>query len=300
MPQRIARPIAGTLAAATAATITASSVAVAGADGRSVLSSAAHAAHDAVVDRVVSDPPAAGLEAAAGAGTREEKFRAAMAEEAAATGKTFSVAVHDEASGQTWTYGPERRYMEASVVKVSIVLSLIREATQEGRGLSAEEIELAGKMIRKSDNDATNELYARIGGNVGLDETYQLLGMSRTDSGPGWGGSLTTAEDQLKVVEAATKGRDWLDDDQRGYLVELMNSVEGSQYWGVPAGTQDAAVAVKNGWLQDEDGLWSVNSIGHVSEGQEEYSIAVLSAGSPAMDDGVALVEDVAAIVHDL
>jgi hypothetical protein len=300
MPKRIAPPIAGTLAAATAATLTASSVGLGGHDGRSILTSTAHAAQDVVAEQVASEPPAAEPQVADGSGTREEKFRAAMAEQAAGAGQTFSVAVRDDATGQTWTYEPERRYMEASVVKVSIVLSLIRQATEEGRGLSAEEIELSRQMITKSDNDATNELYARIGGNVGLGETYQLLGMSSTESGPGWGGSLTTAEDQLKVVEAVTKGTDWLDEDQRGYLVELMNSVEGSQYWGVPAGTRDAAVAVKNGWLQDEDGLWNVNSIGHVSEGNAEYSIAVLSAGSAAMDDGVSLVEDVAAIVHDL
>lgn len=300
MPKRITRPIAGTLAAATAATLTASSVGLAGDDGRSILSSTAHAAQDVVAEQVAAEPPAAEAKVADGSGTREERFRAAMAEQAEESGQTFSVAVRDDATGQTWTYEPERRYMEASVVKVSIVLSLIRQATEEGRGLSAEEIELSRQMITKSDNDATNELYARIGGNVGLGETYQLLGMSSTESGPGWGGSLTTADDQLKVVEAVTKGADWLDEDQRGYLVELMNSVEGSQYWGVPAGTRDAAVAVKNGWLQDEDGLWSVNSIGHVSEGPDEYSIAVLSAGSAAMDDGVSLVEDVAEIVHDL
>ncbi|WP_336715005.1 serine hydrolase [Arthrobacter sp. USHLN218] len=300
MPKRITRPIAGTLAAATAATLTASSVGLAGDDGRSILSSTAHAAQDVVAEQVAAGPPAAEAKVADGSGTREERFRVAMAEQAEASGQTFSVAVRDDATGQTWTYEPGRRYMEASVVKVSIVLSLIRQATEQGRGLSAEEIELSRQMITKSDNDATNELYARIGGNVGLGETYQLLGMSSTESGPGWGGSLTTADDQLKVVEAVTKGADWLDEDQRGYLVELMNSVEGSQYWGVPAGTRDAAVAVKNGWLQDEDGLWSVNSIGHVSEGSDEYSIAVLSAGSAAMDDGVSLVEDVAEIVHDL
>jgi len=223
-----------------------------------------------------------------------------MAEQSAETGTTFSVAVHDEATGQTWTFQPQRRYMEASVVKVSIVLSLIRQATEEGRGLSSEELELSGRMIRQSDNDATNELYSMIGGAGALEETYRLLGMSGTESGPGWGGSFTTAGDQLKVVEAVVHGTDWLDEDQRGYLLELMNSVDGPQYWGVPAGTRNAAVAVKNGWLQDERGRWSINSIGHVSEGGKEYSIAVLSAGNTAMDDGVSLVEDVAAIVHDL
>ncbi|EMY34358.1 hypothetical protein D477_010052 [Arthrobacter crystallopoietes BAB-32] len=295
MPRRTVRLAAGAMTAVAAAALTVSALSFADDGGsRDLL----HALPEHGL--ALAGPAPAERTAPGGSGSREERFQAAMAEHAAVTGKTFSVAVRDGETGQTWTYERDRRYMEASIVKVSIVLTLIRQATEDGRGLTGEELELAGLMIRESDNEATNELYIRIGGEVGLEETYRLLGMAGTEAGAGWGASLTTAEDQLKVVDAVVYGAEWLDEEQRNYLLELMNSVEGSQYWGVPAGTDDAAVALKNGWLQDDQGRWNVNSIGHVSEGANEYSIAVLSNGSPAKDDGVDLVEDVAAIVHDL
>jgi len=295
MPRRFVRLAAGTMTAVAAAALTVSTLSTADDGGSRGLLNALPGHGLALAGQAPAERPAPG-----GSGTKEERFQAAMAEHAAATGRTFSVAVRDGGTGQTWTYESDRRYMEASIVKVSIVLTLIRQATEEGRGLTGDELHLAGLMIKESDNDATNELYTRIGGEVGLEETYQLLGMAGTEAGAGWGASLTTAEDQLKVVDAVVHGADWLDEDQRAYLLELMNSVEGSQYWGVPAGTHGAAVALKNGWLQDETGNWNVNSIGNVKEGSNEYSIAVLTNGSPAKDDGVDLVEEVAAIVHDL
>ncbi|HEX2247577.1 MAG TPA: serine hydrolase [Arthrobacter sp.] len=230
----------------------------------------------------------------------EQQFSAAMDEYAAVTGKTFSAAVYDPATDKTWTYNARQGYMEASIVKVSMVLTLIREATAEGRGLTSEELDLSARMIQSSDNDATNELYRQIGGAEALQETYDLLALTGTEAGPLWGASTTTAADQLKIVNAVIYGTDWLNEDQLAYLQKLMNGVEASQYWGVPSGTTHASVALKNGWLQDDDGKWDVNSIGYVTEDSMEYGIAVLSSGNPEMEDGVSLIEDVAGIIHEL
>jgi hypothetical protein len=230
----------------------------------------------------------------------EQQFSAAMDEYAAATGKTFSAAVYDPATDETWTYNARQGYMEASIVKVSMVLTLIREATEEGRGLTSDEMDLSARMIQSSDNDATNELYQHIGGAEALQETYDLLALTSTEAGPLWGASTTTAADQLKIVNAVIYGTDWLNEDQLAYLQKLMNRVEASQYWGVPSGTTHASVALKNGWLQDDDGKWDVNSIGYVSEDSTEYGITVLSSGNPEMEDGVSLIEDVAGIIHEL
>ena len=58
-------------------------------------------------------------------------------------------------------------YLEASLVKVPILLTLLRQATEEGRELTEEEEYLAALMIEYSDNDATTALYESVGGATG-------------------------------------------------------------------------------------------------------------------------------------
>src|SRR5664280_1225065 len=58
----------------------------------------------------------------------------------------------------------------------------------------------------------------------------------------------------------------------------------------------EVPVAVKNGWLPVANG-WEINSIGHVSGGLHDYVVAVLSVGSPSMNDGISTVEGVSSLV---
>jgi altronate dehydratase len=49
---------------------------------------------------------------------------------------------------------------------------------------------------------------------------------------------------------------------------------------------------LKNGWLRRcTTGLWDVNSIGRITAGGRTCLIAVLSNGTAAQEDGIALVE---------
>ena len=63
-----------------------------------------------------------------------------------------------------------------------------------------------------------------------------------------------------------------------------------------PESPPEVPVAVKNGWLPVANG-WEINSIGHVSGGLHDYVVAVLSVGSPSMNDGISTVEGVSSLV---
>ncbi|KPN18362.1 MULTISPECIES: serine hydrolase [Arthrobacter] len=219
---------------------------------------------------------------------------------AAETGADFSVAIYEYGSNRAWSYQPDGRYLEASLVKVPILLTLLRQATEEDRELTAEEMELAELMICQSDNAATDELYARTGGAGELQRTYGLLGVSGTEASEVWGANETTVEDQLRITTAVARGVDWISAGLQDYAVQLLESVVPEQAWGISAGILDplAQVGLKNGWLQDDFLAWNVSSSGFVVGAGSEYSIVVLTAGTETLDQGITVLEGAAAIVN--
>ncbi|GLB66081.1 class A beta-lactamase-related serine hydrolase [Arthrobacter mangrovi] len=213
----------------------------------------------------------------------------------------FSAAVFDELTGESWTFKPRTEYFEASLVKVPMLLTLFREVTAQGRELSADEDYLATRMIRYSDNEAARWMYSHIGGASALAATYELIGVSRTIPGERWGVTATNVEDQLRIMRTVAEGADWLREGLRLYLLGLMESVDPSQAWGASAGAaaDGAEVALKNGWLPDDDLLWNVHTAGVINAGNARYDIAVLSSGHETFADGVVVVEQVARLVYD-
>ncbi len=195
--------------------------------------------------------------------------------------------------------GEDASYDTASIVKVDILATLLLQAQDAGRHLTAQERALAEPMIRNSDNAATNDLWREIGGAPGMEAANKRMGLTATEGGPGakWGLTQTTASDQIRLLlsvfdgAATSKTDSPLDKDSRAYIRSLMTHVASDQAWGVSAAS-GSDHALKNGWLQrTASGLWDVNSVGQVTVDGHHYLVAVLSDGSPSMDDGISVVE---------
>nr|WP_233445922.1 class A beta-lactamase-related serine hydrolase [Limosilactobacillus fastidiosus] len=80
-------------------------------------------------------------------------------------------------------------------------------------------------MIRNSDNDATTTLInTYLGGNSELNHIFHDLGMSASYTGEHWGWTLTTPEDQLKLLNEIyyKHGNSYLNDASRNYIKSLM------------------------------------------------------------------------------
>jgi len=227
-------------------------------------------------------------------------LRAELDSYAAETGISFSVAIYEYDSGRAWSYNPERRYLEASLVKVPILLTLLRQATEEERELTEDEQLLADWMISQSDNVATDELYASVGGAEELQKTYGLLGVGETEATDVWGANETNVEDQLRIATAVALGVEWIRPDLKDYAVSLLENVAPEQAWGITTGILDPAaeVGLKNGWLQDDLLDWNVGSSGFVLGGTADYSIVVLTSGTATLDEGISILEGAAAIVN--
>ncbi|NEA63117.1 serine hydrolase [Streptomyces sp. SID12488] len=229
---------------------------------------------------------------------------------AAEDGAEVSVAVLDVESGDSATYG-DGTFDTASIVKVDILATLLLQAQDEDRSLTAREKRLATSMIEVSDNASASALWTAIGGAEGLAAANKRFGLTDTEGGSGmlWGLTQTRAADQLTLLQQVFAKNGAKDDNgespklseaSRTYLQGLMGSIAEDQDWGVSAAgatsTTDRRFALKNGWLpRTATGLWDINSIGRVTTADgREFLVAVVSNGNTTKVKGISLVESAA------
>ncbi|MBR8742201.1 serine hydrolase [Nocardiopsis sp. MG754419] len=212
-------------------------------------------------------------------------------------GVDVGIAVQDLRTGTTYSHNGQQGFPAASVAKLTVLTMLHLRAEEEARDLTAAERARAERMIRFSDNDVVDDLYARMGFTDGFRRHADALGFIGTEPDPGgsWGATSTTPVDQLRLLRALYTDEGPVPDDGRAHIRELMESVAPEQAWGVSAvASAGDTVGLKNGWTPREanGGLWTINSVGHVSGQDHAYLIAVMSDGHPDHAAGVALVEE--------
>ena len=214
-----------------------------------------------------------------------------------------AVEVDDPGAGLLCRLDSASHFDSASVVKVTILGSLVRRAQQQHRSLTRTERALAWAMITRSDNNAASALWANLG-RARLQHFLNLAGMTHTVLGPGgaWGLTRITADDETRLLWLLLTANRVLDPASRSYALTLMADVIPAQRWGVPAGApRSLVVHVKNGWLPFAPYGWRINSIGGFTGHGQRYSIVVLTQDNPTMAYGVGTVEAIArAINRDL
>ncbi|MET9082320.1 serine hydrolase [Streptomyces sp. NPDC004237] len=227
---------------------------------------------------------------------RDALLSTAMAKVTVPSGAKVSAAVLDLDSGDSATYG-DTAFDTASIVKVDILATLLLQAQDAGRHLTATEKAYATKMIENSDNTSASQLWDVIGKAAGLDAANKRFGLTETEGGDGalWGLTQTTAADQLTLLQQVFGDDSKLSGASRSYIQGLMKTVESDQRWGVSAAADGSEYALKNGWLaRSTTGLWDVNSIGRVTVDGADYLVAVLSKGTVSQAKGIAVVEGAA------
>jgi hypothetical protein len=122
-------------------------------------------------------PPAAGI-------------RAARAWVRGRAGSSFALI---DSHGRLHGFAPRRRYVSASVVKAMLLVAYLRQVGN--RPPSPAERAVLGPMIRWSDNDAADSIYARIGDSGLLDLARRARMRDLTVAGH-WGGVYFSARDR--------------------------------------------------------------------------------------------------------
>lgn len=210
-----------------------------------------------------------------------------------------SVVVHDRRTGTVISHNRSLRNYTASIVKVMMLVALLDARRSQGRALTADDRALAQDMITVSDNDAATTLLRRAGGRAALDELAERLGMTGTTAAVSWGRTLTTAEDQVKLMDAIVAGKAVRGAADRRYVLGLMARVVPEQGWGAGTIPDEARAQLKNGWLPAGRRGWRVNSIGHVVGPDRDYTIAMLSYGNDSFTQGRRILDTVSRMIYD-
>lgn len=213
---------------------------------------------------------------------------------------TTAIALYDRTTKTSCTMRSTNKYDSASVVKATVLATLLWDNKKHNRYLTQREVSLATAMITKSDNDATTSLWKQLGVTK-VKAFLKAAGMTHTVPGSGgyWGLTQITAQDELRLLSLLTAKNSVLSDNSRAYELGLMHKVISSQRWGTPAGAPSGVtVQVKNGWLPRATHGWRVHSIGAFTGKGHDYGIAVLTQDNKTMNDGINTIQAVARAVH--
>jgi hypothetical protein len=224
-----------------------------------------------------------------------------------------TAAVYDRVAGKTWVFHPGITEHTASIVKVEILGTALKQAQDAGSEPPGSEQSLLKTMIENSDNGAATELLHEVGGPSAVQSFDNSIGMNGTAVStlafipgsttlPGWGWTTTTARDEVRLVSKFAFKNALLQKPSRDFGLSLMENVEADQRWGVSFGVPPGAtVALKNGWLPLDlahDTNWQVDSIGWIHGNGRDYVLAVLTNGSPDEPTGIDTIDHISSVIY--
>ena len=211
----------------------------------------------------------------------------------------WGVAIVVPARGVAFAENADTQVPVASIVKVLVLLVVLEQAHQDHRPVSEEDLALLWPMVTESDNDATSQLWERIGRGQAVSSYLRSVGVAgfTPDPGTSWGASFASARAMAAILGKLLNG-EILDAPSRALALRMLDSVVPEQRWGVSAGTDLASgdrVELKNGWYPGEEG-WRVNSVGIVRpRAGDPYAIAIVTGSRVSWQEGIDTIEGIAA-----
>ena len=206
-------------------------------------------------------------------------------------------------TGRKWLLNPGARDQTASIIKADILETLLYQTRKDDDSIADAEGEVPEAMIEASDNTDATQLWDQIGGSTGIGRFNALAGLTQTTPNTRgyWGETLTSAADQIKILEQLAEPSKLLSKAAQTYQLSLMTDIDPGENWGVSGGVPaGVTVALKDGWVPLTSAAtdWEVNSIGWVHGDGHDYLLAVLTAHDPSETYGIDTIDMIAANVY--
>jgi beta-lactamase class A len=213
---------------------------------------------------------------------------------------TIGLVLQDNRDGGRFIWRP-RTLQSYSTIKVLVLVATLKRAQERHLALTSTQKSLASRMIRYSDNAATDTLLAQVGVAT-CQRVADQLGMTHTVVRGGstgwWGHSTTSTGDLVKLMNSLVLGT-YLSPRRRGYVRDLMHTVTSTQRWGLGDPLPDAVhVEQKNGWGPMSTG-YRLNTFGHASGYGRSYQLSILSKSPNGFTYGKTTINRVSRIVYD-
>ncbi|MDQ7808601.1 serine hydrolase [Amycolatopsis sp. A133] len=170
----------------------------------------------------------------------------------------WSWALRELGSGAVVGDGTLRTTTE-SVIKVWLAVDFL---ALRGSRLSADEDNRLSRMIRVSDDRAAQALYLRLGGDASIERMIRTCGLHETRIHPDWWSKTTMSATDATLLGRCVAGGPGVSAQWRAKLLELMQSVDPGNAFGIPEAPALAGerIAVKNGWTLHGT-WWTVNCL---------------------------------------
>lgn len=216
-------------------------------------------------------------------------------------GPNVGVVAYDLTHQRSYTYNSSTQFISASSMKVPLMLAFLSLVEQQGRELTGDETLLLTTMIENSDNDSATAVYIAVGGGEGITTYMQKIGVNGLAADENaWGYSTITPQAMVDLLTLLYNGK-ILSGAHRTLALNLMENVESDQQIGVGDTAPDnATVALKDGWVTGDDGLWVMNSSGIVTVGNETYIISVYTQAQETLEGGQDITRKVCSMVASL
>jgi hypothetical protein len=185
----------------------------------------------------------------------------------------------------------EREFHSASVVKVMLMVSYLRQPEVRKRDLNSSDKALLEPMITRSDNGTANAIYGIVG-DQGLNKLARAADMRDFVPNPVWGASVITAADQAPFMYRL---RRYIPGRHRRYAFHLLSHIVSYQRWGVPpAKPRGWRVFFKGGFIPSSGG-WRIHQVALLRRDGRRLALAVLSDGNPSLEYGAKTIQGITA-----
>jgi beta-lactamase class A len=184
----------------------------------------------------------------------------------------------------------------ASVFKVMLMVTYLRQASVRNRDLRAADRDLLAPMIRWSDNATATRIRNLVGAEA-INRLARDADMRDFQLHDTWGLSRSSPRDQAPFMFELERH---IPKRHEGYARRLLSSVVRSQRWGIPkAAPSGWDVFVKGGWGSGTGRV--THQVAFLESGERRIAVAIFSENSPSHAYGTDTVRGVAnRLLHGL
>jgi beta-lactamase class A len=232
-------------------------------------------------------PPSAASAAAPGAYPWPQRIDAAERYADRRAG-VVSFAVIDE-SGRLRGDHVHRIHSSASVVKAMLLVAYLRQPDVRDRHLARADRRTLGPMIKRSDNQAADAVYERVGPGA-LYELADDARMRHFRTQAVWGLSEITPADQARFFYRLER---FVPERHEDYALRLLARIVPSQRWGIPPAAPGGwRLHYKGGWAGRPN--WRINQVMLLRKPERRFAVAILTRDQPSKHYGEQTIEGTA------